>query len=315
MYNCLIHSTKKNSYPAQAVIIAMIVVVVSAIMGMAILTRALRDNKSANSEKFSSEAIEISDSLINILSTANSNSLFDSLADESSNVKRIENIDDLKEYLTSLGIETNISPLFTNCDNSGSGVSVSMEKVANEQLELSESTTMGYIVNPLSIASSCELILAPEPKGISSVGFIIHKIYGKGYPNSIEYKDYDLEDIEAYCISDTAECTNEDLVDSSWIVKNESEKIKIALDEIKDGYFLDEVRITPIGGSVGVTSTLNNLGCAGGLDLNLLKVSVTTTCNGESRGKEMFFPRDNNLTYSTLFDYALYNSNGLFQPY
>ncbi len=308
-------SANKKSYQAQAVIIAMIVVVISVIIGMAVLARALRDNKSATAEKLSSEAIEISDSLINIFSTADSDSLFNSVENENDNVKKIENISDLGEYLLSLGIETNVSSLFSNCDNASSGVSVSMEKVANEQLEISESTTMGYIVNPLSVSGSCELILSTEPKGITSVGFIVHKIYGKGYPSSIEYKSYDLDDITAYCISNIAQCTNEKLEDSSWIVKNETEKIKIALDEIKDGYYLDEVRITPIGGSIGVTSTLNNLGCAGSLDLNLLKISVTTTCSGESRGKEILFPRSNNLTYSTLFDYVIYNSNGLFQPY
>ena len=87
-------------------------------------------------------------------------------------------------------------------------------------------------------------------------------------------------------------------------------KYVIALKETKGDYSLDEVRVTTVGGKVYLTSTLSNPGCAGNLDLATLRVETVATCNGTSRGQEVKITRNNNDSYPTTFDYAIYNAEG-----
>ncbi|MGI5897942.1 MAG: hypothetical protein ACOX6Q_02170 [Candidatus Dojkabacteria bacterium] len=312
MNNC----SKNKGYSGQAMVIALVVIVVSVIIGMSIMARSLRDKKSSNTERYSTEALEISDSVIDIFSTVDTETLFDNIEYEGGEIKRLENISQLQDYLKKIGVESDISSLFKNCSDDNSGIVVSMNKVDSEPLELLESNTFGYRLNPLQVQDQCTLTIKAEPTAASSVGLILHKIYGKGYPSSIEYKNYDFDDVVAYCISDdSTTCKNSSLADGAWIIFDKATPLKINLKESKDGYMLDEVRITAIGGVLGIENSLSVAGCAGDMDLKMVKLSVMTTCNGESRGKEVLVPNSNNLSYSTLFDYVFYNNQGFFQPY
>ncbi len=316
MNNCSKNHQNFHGYSAQAIVIALVVIVVSVIIGMSVISRSLRDKKSANTERYSTEALEISDSVIDIFSTVDTQTLFDNIEYEDAKLKRFNGIAQLQEYLKRIGIESDISSLFKNCSDSNSGIVVSMDKVDSEELELLESNTFGYRLNPLQVAQQCTLSITAEPRAASSVGLILHKIYGKGYPSAIEYKRYDFDDVIAYCVSeDTTSCKNNSLADGAWNIWNKATPMKINLKEEKDGFALDEVRITAIGGALGIENSLSVAGCAGDMDLKMAKLTVMTTCNGESRGKEVLIPSPNNLSYSTLFDYVFYNNQGFFQPY
>ncbi len=316
MYNCSKKFQKSQRYSGQAIVIAMIIIVVSVIIGMSVISRSLRDKRAASVERSSGEALEISDSVINIFSTVDTENLFNNVEYENGQIKRIEGIAKLEEYFKDVGVESDVSSLFKNCNNSESGIVVSMDKVDSQRVELLESNTLGYRLNPLQVSDQCVLSIKGDPVASSSVGLIVDKIYGKGYPSSVEYKKYGYDDTVAYCITaDSTGCKSTTIADGGWILLNSGTPIKIDLKENKDGYALDEVRITSIGGITGVESSLNVAGCAGAMDLKMVKLSVMTTCDGESRGKEVLVPGPYNLTYSTMFDYVFYNNQGFFQPY
>lgn len=316
MNNCSKNHQKVKRYSGQAIVIAMVIIVVSVIIGMSVISRSLRDKRSAIVERSSGEALEISDSVINIFSTVGSEKLFNNVEYENGQIKRIEGITKLEEYLKDVGVESDISSLFSGCNDSESGIVVTMDKVDSQRVELLESNTLGYRMNPQQVADQCVLSIKGDPIASTSVGLIVEKVYGKGYPSSVEYKKYNYDDTAAYCITtDSTGCKSTVVADGGWTLLNSGTPIKIDLKESKDGYALDEVRITSIGGITGIESSLNVAGCAGAMDLKMVKLSVMTTCDGETRGKEVLVPGPYNLTYSTMFDYVFYNNQGFFQPY
>lgn len=321
-FNC-----PNRRYDAQAVIIAMVVVVISVIIGMSVISRSLRDKNLALMERYSSEALEISDSVLNVLSTVENDKLFSKLEEKGGQLGDIKSTGELTKFIKELGVDTDFSSLFTSCQESrsasgmkSSNVTVSFNTVDSQELELLEPATVGYRLNPLDVASSCGLSISVAPRGVGSVGIVVREIYAKGHSNPIdlnriEYKNYDFDDVNAYCVTGEGTCTNGMLASNNWVLQNKNNPIVIDLKKVKDGYSLDEVRITPVGGTAAITSKLTTAGCAGKMDLKLIKVAVTATCNGESRGKEALIPRSNNLSYSTTFDYVFYNNLNKFQPY
>jgi len=307
--------TNRKSYSGQALVMAMIVVIISVIVGLAVFSRTIRDQRLVAFEQASSEALEIADSYINLFASINTTTLFQSV--EQGDVE-VQGYKDLKNLLASYEMDDLDNDVFASCKEGTSSIKVKLSLTSQEYLELTDSTTMGYIVGPnySSVADGCKLQLYTEPRGYSSVGFLVHKVYGKKISDLIEYKEYALEDILPYCISSTTECTNSRLQDkASWTLQSTLEPLEIGLKDVKGGYSLDEIRITPIAGTVAVKSVLNNEGCAGELDLKTVKVSVTVTCANASRGKDVLIPRENNQSYSTIFDYTVYNGSGLLQPY
>lgn len=317
----------KARYDAQAVIIAMVVVVISVIIGMSVISRSIRDKNSALTERYSSEALEIADSVLNVLSSVENDKLFSKLESGNGKLDKIGSTSELTKLVKELGVNTDFSNLFTACEETrstegtkSSNVVVSLETVDSQELELLEPATVGYRLNPLEVANSCSLAISAEPRGVGSVGIVVREIYAKGHtlpvdPNRVEYRNYEFDDIKAYCISGEGTCTNGMLAGEHWELRSKNSPVVIDLKKVKDGYSLDEVRVTPVGGTAAITAKLSTAGCAGKMDLKLIKVSVTATCNGKSRGKEALIPRGNNLSYSTTFDYVFYNNLNLFQPY
>ena len=311
---CLLKNNGK--YEAQALMITMIVLVVSVVIGMAVYSRTLRDRQSVINEQESSEALEVSDSLIDIFSEISGDDLLTSLGMEDS--LRIENEAQLKEYLTNFGVDTtNLDFLSNTCSNTGASFVITVKPSTGEYIEVRDDMALSFVLgnNSQSLNPNCDLSLQFEPRGTNSVGLVIQKIYGKNYPNTI-YKEYEPDDMLAYCIHTGGSCDNERIISSdSWISTSSSAPMSIHLNEINDTYSLDEIRLLVVGGVLAVNSSLSEESCAGNFDLTMAKVSVEVNCNGVSRGKEVYIPRENNTSYSSVFDYAIYNDNGLLQPY
>ncbi|MHC1716930.1 MAG: hypothetical protein AB9915_03560 [Candidatus Dojkabacteria bacterium] len=303
----------KSVYSGQALVMAMVVVVVTVIIGLSVFSRVLQDQRLVVFEQASGEALEIADSYVNLFSSINTDVLFTDVENGEININGYDNI---KSLLSQYGIENLDSEVFAQCKSGASDINAKLSLTSEEYLELGEAITMGYVLNSAPASDSCNMQLFFEPRGYSSVGLIVHKIYGKSTSTGKEYKEYGLDDILPYCISSTTECTSSRLQDKdSWSVINTIQPLTIGLKDSKDGYTLDEVRITPIAGTVAVKSHISEPGCAGNLDLKTLKISVTVTCANATRGKEVLIPRSNNLSYSSIFDYTVYNGNGLLQPY
>lgn len=328
----MICSSDNKGYSGQAVVIAMIVVAVTAIVGVALVSRLQQDSNSTLSETLSNEALGIADSVVSMFSLIDNDELFTALSkkatlDNTADVRTykytISGSSDVADFLTSYLVDNDMEQLFENCDNLDSSIDVTMSMTTEEPVEIPNSTSMGFVVGGNTVEPGCTLNLTFDPLVVSSVGLIVEKIYAKGYSDTtraVEYKNYDYDDAKEFCIVKEGSTCDGKFVGSAWTTLREGNILNftdgvvgIPLDEVKDGYRLDEVRITPVGSTLSVTSSLSNSLCAGAMDLWYLKLSVTATCSGVSRGKEVLLPRDNNLTYSTLFDYSIYNSQGLLE--
>ena len=338
----------------QAVVIAMIVLIVVSIIGLSLAYRMRKDNEGTLNRTTSSDALEIANSVINVVSLVDSKLLFEAVetdanktVDSDNNVvytRRISGVDGIKSFLqnevgitysddggkniTELAAFTN---LFSNCGNGEGGtasdVYMNLTTTSQNTIEVPDSVTIGYSVQGQSIKDGCSLELSFDPVLSSSIGVVVQRVYSKPYSNGLyEYKNYDLNDTKEFCVYKAGtSCDSTKYIGSAWgsleanaildfytdgragiPLKDED----LSVDGIATGYMLDEVRVTPVGGNVYLTSSLSDPGCAGKLDLVDLKVEVVATCNGTSRGKEVMVPRENNDSYATTFDYVLYNSQG-----
>ena len=293
--------------------ITMIVLVVSVVVGMAVYSRTLKDRDSVVSEQESSEALEIADSLIDVFSDVSGDDLLTSVGMEE--YIEINNRGDLNDYLVEWDVSSVSADFLENaCSGTGAEFNIKVEPSIGEYIEVRDDMVLSFVVGNNSVDSNCGLSLDFEPRGTNSVGLVVHKIYGKDHPNT-EYKDYDPADILAYCVHSGGSCDNTRVVTSdSWVSLPSSLGLDIQLDDEVDGYSLDEVRLLVVGGVLGIKSALSAPECAGNFDLTMAKVTVEVNCNDVSRGKEVFIPRENSMSYSSIFDYALYNDNGLLQP-
>ncbi|MBP5204296.1 hypothetical protein J6Z48_01510, partial [bacterium] len=338
--------------PGQAVVIAMILLIVVSIIGLSLAYRMRKDNEGTLDKTTSAEALEISNSVVNVISLVDTNLLYKNVEQEANKTqdsdgnsvytKRISGVDEIKSFLQNeVGISfsdgKNITELaafenlFSNCGNGEGGtasdVYMNLTTTPQSIIEIPDSVTIGYSVQGQTVKDGCSLNLSFDPVLSSSIGVVVQKVYSRLYSNGLyEYKNYDLNDTKEFCVyKNGTSCDTTKYIGSAWgnleantvlnfytdgrvgIPLREED---LSVDGAPTGYMLDEIRITPVGGNVYLSSSLSEPGCAGKLDLVGLKVEVVATCNGTSRGKEVVVPRENNDSYATTFDYVLYNSQG-----
>lgn len=299
-------------YQGQALAISMIVLVVCAILGISIYSRVVKDRALVLDEKVSAEALEIADSVLDSLSTIPVPILQEQIDGEDGFVE-VKGWSDVNAFLDSLGLSNSIQNLDV-CQEGSSSVDLLIEEATIDDLiETRPNEARAFRVGGKAIANPCSLRVHLESRGTINSGVIIKKIFGDNYAGTPDYKIYEEDDIEAYCFSeDLTNCNSDGFSPGdNWIKITDGGILDIDLTEVKSGYVLDEVRIIPIGGVVGIAVELSPNGCMDEDDLGAIRIVANITCQDIYRAKEVFVPDDGAMSFSSLFDHTIYNNIGL----
>ena len=300
-----------NRYSAQALAIAMVVLVVSSIIGLAIYSRAAKDKLLSVGERSSAEALEVSDLMLNQLTTISINTVTQTIAGEGNTfdydngVTLTESNGQISELFTELGLEGAFSGLnFCPVATDGNEYYLKIKEASPDTFfEIRAGQVMAFPIKGQAIGLGCSASLSFAMRGDSNVGFSVEKIYGQNYTNGIaqEYKPYAIEDVKQYCFS----CDANTFLGGEWIPITESESLDYNFNELSGTYALDEIRVKAIGGTIGVGYALTTE-CTQGF--RLIDVQASANCDGTYRGKQILIPEKR--WSSPVFDYSIFNGQG-----
>jgi len=239
----------KVKYKAQALAIAMVVLVVSSLIAISVYSRTMKDKGLTLEERSSAEALEVSDVLIDRLTQFSMNQVVDEILS-------MDFVEEGTEYPYDIGIilkennngDSNITGLFSALGIPGTlsellGPLCPIDKGGEYQVTLKEADGDTYYeVKPGHIWSlpaknlitqdECNVDIKLAVRGDTRAGFTLMKIYCSydGDGNVVDCKEYDFggiggeyypenDDILSYCFSDDGiECNNVNFADNdNWI--------------------------------------------------------------------------------------------------
>lgn len=305
MKNC------SDIYKGQALAISMIVLVVCAVLGVSIYSRVVKDKALVLNEKVSVESLEIADSVLDSLSTIPATGLRSQMGeDETFEVKGWSSVN---TFLNELGLTTSIQDLDI-CKEGNSSVDILIEKATIENLiETRPQEAKSFRIEGKTVASPCTLRIRLESRGTVNSGVVVKKIYATNYDTTPIYKIYEEDDISSYCFSEDLVTCNSTAFspDANWTKITDGGILEIDLTDVKDGYVLDEVRVIPVGGVVGIATELDPVGCVEDDKLGAIRIVANITCQDIYRAKEVFVPEENATSFSSMFDHTIYNNIGI----
>lgn len=302
---------KKDRYSAQALAIAMVVLVVSSIIGLAIYSRAAKDKLLSVGERASAEALEVSDLILNQLTTIPINTVTQTIAGEGNTfdyengVTLTESNGQISNLFTKLGLEgaftgLNFCPVAIN----GNEYYLKIKEASPDTyFEIRAGQVMAFPIKGKSIGLGCKVSLTFAIRGDSNVGFSVEKIYGQNYTKGFaqKYKPYAIDDVKQYCFS----CNETVFLGDEWNHITDGESLTFDLSATSNGYKLDEIRVKAIGGTLGVASAFTTE-CTQGF--RLIDVQASANCDGTYRGKQILIPEKK--WSSPVFDYSIFNGQG-----
>jgi hypothetical protein len=302
-------------YQGQALAVIMIVFVVASILGLSIYSRTIRDTKRIAFEKSSAESYEISESIIESLRGVSITELEEACSDSrfggdlrSVEGCRVLGIQDVNEFLLSLGVSFNVDNI-GKCSTESSTVEI-LASIATDQdeIEIGEHSSRAYIFkgqtpNP----TSCNLNMIFDPKGNNTAGFSVMKKYVSDNTGLLKtYSSYQINDIQQYCVhKQGADCTSNTNLLGTWTPIQSGSILGVSLSPVS-GNTMEEVRISSFSGTVGVRTTVEPAQCV--RDWEMVKIVVNANCSGANRGVEIQFPQ--NEWSLPIFDYVIYNGSG-----
>lgn len=320
---------KNKVYEAQALAIAMVVLVVSSIIAISVYSRVSKDKMLSLDERASAEALQVSDLVLDYLTSKPISDVITAANQIASGAqgtgttsiptltltesKTTNQLTDLIK--NKLGIDANLSNLdICPLSTSGNQYYLNIQPAdSTSYFEIRAGQTFSLPIKGVSLGSDpCNITAHFAVRGNNQAGFSVTKVYGKNYVGVIasEYKPYSEEDVTNYCFAANGSCNNTDNFQLNWTPFSDSnaDTVAITLNEVKDGYTLDEVRIQAIGGTIGIaystTDTANT--CAD--TFKIAKVQAGANCSGTYRGKEVLIPLKQ--WSSPIFNYTLLNGEG-----
>lgn len=336
----------RTKYEAQALAITMVVLVVSAILGLSIYSRSMKDKLLTMEERASAEALEVADLTLDRLTSKPIEEVVDAImalgkeADPDATLESgyvLTENDSGDNYITRLlsndrgsaeyfnnpilGEETYSELLSPICptDVAGNEYQITL-KSAEENYEIRSGHSWSLPARDiLKSRDNCILELNVETAGDSRAGFVVSKFYCDYDANGIarDCDEYEVSSnfVEKYCFSDDeVKCNDVSRFydpGSSW--QKASTVVEQTLEyEMSLTNSPTEIRVTAIGGTVSVGYTLRKDGddasteCAQGLRMYQLR--ATANCNGVYRGKEILIPEKK--WHDSIFDYVIFNNEG-----
>jgi len=317
---------KKEKYKAQSLAIAMVVLVVSSILAISVYSRVSKDKALSLDERASAEALEVSDLILNYLTSTPIKDVIAQAAEisgtqtlnDTQGITLTQNAStgDINTLLTNLGLTTNLNSLsICPLDISNNTYYLNIRKADLDSFfEVRPGQIMALPIKGIELGEDCNSTIKAAVRGDNGAGFSLTYVYAKGYVNNLatEYKPYDETDVINYCFAASGSCNNSNFLDnnsdgSNWVYfkDDNSQEITIDLNATKDGYRLDEIKISAIGGTVGISYVIPT-SCTE--ELNMINVQVGANCSSTYRGKSVLIPEKQWET--PIFNYVLFNGEG-----
>lgn len=318
--------SRDKSYSGQAIAIVLIVLVVAVIIAMAILSRTLKDSQRITNEQESAESIEIADSLLDALKDLTLEDFAEfaqgdgnSICNPNGSIQNYdfyihgceissENISTLINYFDEFDLEaifnTVNQDLSQQCVEESSGYRILFERAdVSEEFEIAKDTVFAFVpaagttTNP-----ACQVSVQATPYGNSRL--INTNVYTtRDGNNQISgYKEYNYSDTRGFCFSTGCNTSN-------WEYPGANPTSPIVISAVTSPpptYYLNEVRLRAINGTVSVSASTNPAAC---VDTGTyMKISAIVNCGDNSRGKEVVVSDED--WAPEIFDYVLFNGDG-----
>ncbi|MDD4381858.1 MAG: hypothetical protein PHE21_00740 [Candidatus Dojkabacteria bacterium] len=335
-----------KKYEGQALAIAMVVLVVSAIIGISIYSRTLKDKMLTMGERASAEALEVSDLIIDHITKVSLDEIIEYLDtthpyDDGDDpdipggdinydvgVTLEESGGEISSLISTLAGATDVFSGLNFCElDSGNGNEyyLNIKRAdSNTYFEIRAGQVMGipikgeYLAEPESV---CSGIIKVAVRGDSTAGFSLLKTYGRNYTDgyAAQYKIYETDDEQQYCFSSSTtlgdrlsgDCNNSDFQGDSWLKFKDNGQDSIPIDDLNDIVSQDgnDYMLDEVRlRAVGGTIgvSFTNTNCIS--DFEMMEITAAANCNGVYRGKTIMIPAKK--WGSPLFDYIIFNGEG-----
>lgn len=338
-------NNRNTKYEAQALAITMVVLVVSAILGLSIYSRSMKDKLLTIEERASAEALEVADLTLDRLTSKPIEDVVTAISELGKEADPMDTLesgfvltenDSGDNYITRLlanegeyfdtpildtvkypSYSALLSPICPT-DVGGNEYQITL-KSAEENYEVRSGHSWSLPARDiLKSKTNCVLELNVEMAGDSRAGFVVSKFYCDYDANGIatDCEEYQVNSnfVEKYCFSDDDINCN----DVPRFYEPDSPWVKVPTEGFSNDYPMSlassptEIRVTAIGGTVNVGYKVLNsedsasTECAQGLRMYQLR--ATANCNGVYRGKEILIPEAK--WHDSIFDYVIFNNEG-----
>jgi hypothetical protein len=295
----------KTYYKGQALAIVMVVLVVASIIGIALFSRMTKDRRSVINQQDSASAQEQADAILNLFLGVDIDALESKLRQEEDweDFDSTSSSDDLKTYLTGLGIGIDANSLgnFELCEGSGSSVRVSIGFTdENDVIEVQPGSSRVYYLDGATFNEDGDCNMEVILDGATGYSIFVEKIVNNN----------GNEEMNPSCVGTGCDSIDSQETDFEYVIDDWEDDSKIYnLREMVDNG-VSEIRFLPI---VGVLSVSEDVPDCIIREFRYSKVVAEVNCNGSYRAKEMYIPGSGSLGYPTLFDYVIYDT-GSFIP-
>lgn len=327
----------KRYYDGQAIAIILVVIVICAIIAAAVISRTLLEQKRTVGEQTSSEAMQTSDSIIELIRAMPIDSVtyacdngtygkIDSangctIQDQTTDNHNIESFVQMVSQRSSgtAANEIDLNQMF-NCptDQNLSDRLLQIKLVQpGDDIEVAQDNNLS-VFDTTGSCTGISFSIRPENSGTPGVainsGVVVSNYYFSSTSSSVDnptsFKPYDTSDIVGYCFINGTACGADypSTSTTGWksINKDTQSLYNFSINYAKAGFTYAETRIRPVGDSAFV-SNIQGIGtnCK---PSKFYRVKASATCNGSYRGVEVIVPEKESPL--GIFDYVLYNKNG-----
>jgi hypothetical protein len=323
-------TNKRRKYEGQALAITMVVLVVSALIGLSIYSRSMKDKMLILEERASAEALEVTDVALEKITSlpieevitqlretfADFGTRIDGGIEFTENREKSEITElfrDLELITDTESIDFLLSPLCPT-DTGGNEYRLTI-KTADEGTFYE--VRAGHVWSLpardlLKSKNNCTLNMNFGIRGDSKAGFVVSKIYCNydeegNIVNCDKYSVADDRNFSKYCFAtgqDSSNCNNENFEDSdNWHKFDPDNENFSDIFMMSEDDSPSEIRVTAVGGTIGINYSLPEEDCIEGLRMYQLK--ATANCSGVYRGKEILIPEEE--WFETIFDYVIFS--------
>ena len=284
----------KKTYSGQALAIIMVVLVISSIIGFSIFTRSLRDKRSTVQERYSAEALEVNDNILDYIL-------------QNTNEGEIPPLEIDKEYTsneirTLLDMGENLFNKLTVCSLDGTNNKYTVKLFYgdnNTVYQVEPGQAFSFVVpEKEAVPDACVINVKFQPEDIpDNTGFTLNKLFRTSLAEAT-IRDYDYSDAETYCLS--TNCTNFEK-NPNYVRWDPAATLEIPAG----GVNLDRAQLIAINSRIRFT--YEPTAACGSLFKTLILRS-SATCNGVFRSKEAIIPVHR--AHFSIFNYVLFNGFG-----
>ncbi len=314
-----------KKYSGQAIAIIMIVLVVATVVGASLYSRMVTNTGEIVDTRESQRALEQADSILDVFISSDLPTLqgiLSNLLIANAGEKKFTSVMDtnpdvgLKGFLGTqidTTILDNVRSVTGWCEPPEKGSSIEITISYADQNHVVEYNVGDVVaintanVNMATLDDACRIRLDLTARGNGDSLFSTKYVY----MDSNGVVPYKLDDMELRCVKNTgdvAQCGSGIVAPTDSIVERIASGGSITINPKLSNLY--EFRLLPLKEKLGVAVIPQSCGNV----FNNYAIRAKVTCKGDTREKQVVIPSVNNMGYSALFDYTIYNANGTLNP-